>query len=64
MAARLAPAAMGARHQQLQNVVTHSAWSDEAVLTVVREPVLAELTPAGPVEAWIVDGEPEQRVIQ
>jgi len=55
MAARLAPASTGARHQQLQNFVTHSRWSDEAVLTVVRDWVLAELTQAGPVEAWIVD---------
>lgn len=55
MAARLAPATTGARHQQLQNFVTHSAWSDEAVLRVVRDWVLPELTKAGPVEASIVD---------
>lgn len=55
MAARLAPDATGARHQQLQNFVTHSSWSDEAILTVVRDHVLQELTQAGPVEAWIVD---------
>lgn len=55
MAARLAPAATGARHQQLQNFVTHSRWDDEAVLRVVREWVLPELTHAGAVEAWIVD---------
>src|SRR5271156_4842280 len=55
MAARLAPASTGARHQQLQNFVTHSRWDDEAVLAVVREWVLPELTQAGPVEAWIVD---------
>lgn len=55
MAARLAPATTGARHQQLQNFVTHSAWSDEAVLRVVGDWVLPELTKAGPVEASIVD---------
>jgi len=55
MAARLAPASTGARHQQLQNFVTYSRWSDEAVLTVVRDWVLPELTRAGPLETWIVD---------
>jgi SRSO17 transposase len=55
MAARLAPGSTGARHQQLQNFVTNSRWSDEAVLAAVREWVLPELTQAGPVEAWIVD---------
>src|ERR1700679_285511 len=55
MAARLAPASTGARHQQLQNFVTHSRWEDAAVLGMVRDWVLPELTQAGPVEAWIVD---------
>jgi SRSO17 transposase len=55
MAARLAPASTGARHQQLQNFMTHSRWSDEAVLAAVRDWVLPELTLAGGVEAWIVD---------
>lgn len=55
MAARLAPASTGARHQQLQNFVTYSQWNDEAVLGVVRDWVLPELTKAGALEAWIVD---------
>lgn len=40
MAARLAPASTGARHQQLQNFMTNSRWSDEAVLAEVRDWVL------------------------
>lgn len=55
MAARLAPAATGARHQQLQNFMTNSRWNDAAVLAVVRDWVLPELTQAHSVEAWIVD---------
>lgn len=54
MAARLAPATTGARHQQLQDFVTHSRWDDEAILKVVREWVLPELTQAGPVQTCIV----------
>ncbi len=55
MAARLAPASTGARHQQLQNFMTNSRWSDEAVLAEVRDWVLSELSRVGAVEAWIVD---------
>ena len=62
MAARTAPARTSAQHQKLLHFVGVAAWSDEKVLTKVREMVLAEIERHGPIEAWIIDdtGFPKQ----
>src|SRR6202167_5827904 len=55
MAAAVAPAQVSAKHQSLLHLVSQAAWSDEAVLTKVRELVLPAIEAQGRIEAWIVD---------
>jgi SRSO17 transposase len=55
MAARTAPARTAAQHQSLLHFVGNACWSDEAVLTKVREIVLPSIEKNGPIEAWIID---------
>src|SRR6202049_178747 len=55
MAARTAPARTAAQHQSLLHFVGVASWSDEKVLTKVREMVLPAIEKAGPIEAWIID---------
>ena len=55
MAARTAPARTAAQHQSLLHFVANAAWSDEDVLTKVREMVLPAIEKSGPIEAWIID---------
>jgi len=55
MAAVTAPARVAAQHQSLLHFVGQSAWSDEAVLSKMRELTLPALERSGPVEAWIID---------
>jgi SRSO17 transposase len=55
MAARTAPARTAAQHQSLLHFVGVAAWSDEKVLTKVREIVLPAIEKHGPIEAWIID---------
>ena len=55
MAAVTAPARVPAQHQSLLHFVGQSAWSDEAILTKVRELTLPAIERSGPVEAWIID---------
>jgi SRSO17 transposase len=55
MAARTAPARTAAQHQSLLHFVGIAPWSDEKVLTKVREMVLPAMTKDGPIEAWIID---------
>jgi SRSO17 transposase len=55
MAARTAPARTAAQHQSLLHFVGISSWSDDKVLTKVRELVLPALEKAGLIEAWILD---------
>jgi SRSO17 transposase len=55
MAARTAPARTGAQHQSLLHFVGVATWSDEKVLTKVRELVLPAIERQGPIEAWIID---------
>jgi SRSO17 transposase len=55
MAAVTAPARVSAQHQSLLHFVANAPWSDEAVLTKIREMVLPEIQRAGPIEAWILD---------
>ena len=55
MAAVVAPAQVSAKHQSLLHLVSQAAWSDEAVLTKVRELVLPAIEAQSRIEAWIVD---------
>jgi len=51
MAARVAPA----QHQSLHHLVASADWSDEAVLSVVRQQVLPAMERHGAIRAWIID---------
>ena len=55
MAAITAPGRTAAQHQSLLHFVGQGAWSDDAVLTKVRQKVLPQITRDGPIEAWIID---------
>jgi SRSO17 transposase len=55
MAAKTAPARTAAQHQSLLHFVGVATWSDEKVLTKVREMVLPAIERQGPIEAWIID---------
>src|SRR3954454_3465735 len=55
MAARLAPARVGAAHQSLHHFVAKAAWDDAALLRAVRDHVLPALLERGPIRAWLVD---------
>src|SRR6201987_3562431 len=53
MAAVTAPARVAAQHQSLLHFVGEGRWSDERILSQVREMVLPEIQRHGPIEAWI-----------
>ena len=53
MAAVTAPGRTAAQHQSLLHFVGQAPWSDEKVLTKVRETVLPQIERHGPIEAWI-----------
>jgi SRSO17 transposase len=55
LAAVTAPERTAAQHQSLLHVVAQAPWSDEAVLTRVRERVLPSITRDEPVQVWIID---------
>jgi SRSO17 transposase len=55
MAAITAPGRTAAQHQSLLHFVGQGAWSDDAVLTKVRQTVLPRITRDGSIEAWITD---------
>jgi SRSO17 transposase len=55
MAAVTAPAQVSAQHQKLLHFVANARWSDEQMLTKVRELVVPSMTRHGPIEAWIID---------
>src|SRR5262245_1943583 len=55
MAAHIAPHQTSAQHQSMLHFVGNAGWSDEQVLAKVREMVLPQIEPHGPIEAWIVD---------
>jgi SRSO17 transposase len=55
MAAAMAPSRASAEHQSLLHFVGQSAWSDEALLSKVRELVAPAIETQGRLEAWIVD---------
>ena len=62
MAAITAPARVSAQHQSLLHFVSSGGWSDERILSKVRELVVPEMQRHGPIEAWIIDdtGFPKQ----
>ena len=55
MAARLEPANVRQMHQSLHHIVAEASWSDEALLTLVRQQVLPSMTRLHKLAAWIVD---------
>ena len=55
MAAVTAPARVSAQHQKLLHFAANSTWSDEEMLTKVRELVRPALERHGPIQAWIID---------
>lgn len=55
MAAMTAPERTGAQHQSLLHFVGQGEWSDDAVLSKVRERVVPKIETHGAVSAWIVD---------
>jgi SRSO17 transposase len=55
MAAVTAPARVSVQHQKLLHFIANGPWSDERVLTKVREMVLPAIERRGPIEVWIVD---------
>ena len=55
MAAVTAPARVSVQHQKLLHFIANGPWSDERVLTKVREMVLPAIESHGPIEAWIID---------
>ena len=62
MAAVTVPSRVAAQHQSLLHFVGQSEWSDEKVLSKVRELVLPAMERDGPIEVWIIDdtGFPKQ----
>jgi len=55
MAALTDPARTAPKHQSLLHFVANAAWSDEAVLTKVRQTVLPRIEALGAIEASIID---------
>ena len=55
MAARVAPGQVQATHQSLHHLVAKADWSDEAVLSVVRQRALPAIERHGAIRAWIID---------
>src|SRR6516225_821555 len=55
MAALTAPARTAAQHQSLLHFVAQAPWSDQAVLSKVRQIALPAIEAHGPIESWIID---------
>jgi SRSO17 transposase len=55
LAAASARGRVSAKHQSLLHFVGKSPWSDDRVLSKVRDLVLAAIERSGPIKAWIVD---------
>ena len=55
LAAVTAPERTAAQHQSLLHLVAQAPWSDQAMLTRVRERVLPTITREEPIQAWIID---------
>jgi SRSO17 transposase len=55
MAALTAPARTAPKHQSLLHFVANAPWSDDAVLTKIRQTVLPRIEALGAIEASIID---------
>jgi SRSO17 transposase len=55
MAARVAPAEVGAKHQSLHHFVANAPWDETELLASVRNYVLPLIEKTAPIRAWIVD---------
>lgn len=55
MAAMTAPERTAAQHQSLLHFVGQGEWSDDAVMTRIREHVVPKIETYGPISAWIID---------
>jgi len=55
LAAVTAPERTSAQHQSLLHLVAQAPWSDQAVLSRVRERVVPSITRDEPIQAWIID---------
>jgi SRSO17 transposase len=55
MAARVEPGRVQATHQSMHHLVAKADWSDEAMLTAVRQQVMPAIQRHGAVRAWIID---------
>ena len=55
LAATTAPERTAAQHQSLLHFVAQAPWSDQALLTRVREQVLPSITSEEPIQVWIID---------
>jgi len=55
LAAATTPARVSSQHQSLLHFVGQAPWSDEAVLTKVRQLTLPTIERHGVIEAWIID---------
>jgi SRSO17 transposase len=55
MAARVAPAAVGAKHQSLHHFVAKAPWNETALIASARGFVLPIIEKTAPIRAWIVD---------
>jgi SRSO17 transposase len=55
LAAATAPERTAAQHQSLLHLVSQAPWSDQAVLSRVRERVLPSITRDEPIQALIID---------
>lgn len=55
IAARVAPARVGAKHQSLHHFVAKAPWDETKLITSVRSFVLPIMEKTAPIRAWIVD---------
>ena len=64
MAARVEPARVQAAHQSLHHFVAKADWSDDVLLTAVRDYVLPIIEQRGRIRGWMIDdtGIPKQGI--
>jgi SRSO17 transposase len=55
IAARVASARIGAKHQSLHHFVAKAPWDETKLITSVRSFVLPIMEKTAPIRAWIVD---------
>ena len=58
LAAITAPGRTAAQHQSLLHFVGQGSWSDERVMSAIRDQVLPSIERHGAIEAWIIDSLP------